>query len=207
MTDTVWLSDIQTEDHLFKDYKSADTEGPASRESVAGGLNLQGDVVKPEWVPSAVRPDGSKHRKLTELNVCYSFFLLIGPKIHQVLEAMDLGQGYTKPVAVLHHDGSPDTERQMWFWNFGNRIDGFLPDESLRVKWASPGQTGRETWFPPDLIRDDEIAVRAACLDGPDVWVDTRLRRCVFFSDRLVSALKRARVDKPFKFVRCRVVG
>lgn len=206
MADAIWLSDIYTEDHLIKGYKSADTEGPASRESVAGGLNAQGDVVKPEWVPSAVRPDGPKHRKLTEVNLCYSFFLLVGPKVHAVLETMNLGHGYTKPVAVLHHDGTPDPERQMWFWNFGNKIDGFLPEQSLRVKRASPGQTGLETWFSPDLIRDDEIAVRASCLDGPDVWVDTRLRRSVFFSGRLVSAFKNAGVDKPFKFTRCRVV-
>lgn len=110
----VWLSDIQTEDHLIKGYKSADTEGHASRKPFAGSLNPQGDVVKPECVPSAVRP--------------------------------------------------------------------------------------------ATLIRDDEIAVRGSCLDGPDVWVDTRLQRAVFFSDRLVSALKKARVDKPFRFIRCRVV-
>lgn len=54
--------------------------------------------------------------------------------------------------------------------------------------------------------RDDEVAVSRAALSGADMGAEPRVWCALFMSDRLVRALRAAKVDAPFKLSRCRIV-
>jgi len=60
--------------------------------------------------------------------------------------------------------------------------------------------------YPPGYVRDDDLALTAECLNGPDIWVEKHLIRMVFVSDAVAQALRKAKLDKPFFLRRCRLV-
>jgi hypothetical protein len=86
--------------------------------------------------------------------------------------------------------------------NFGNAKSTVIPDKSQAIR---PGPQNR--YNLPATTKDDDVAVSAEALQLPDIWVDPQLWNNFFVSDRLRGALRKAKADKGFMLVRCRVVG
>lgn len=58
-----------------------------------------------------------------------------------------------------------------------------------------------------EFPKDNQIAVSSrVALTGPDVWIDPTLLHPIFFSDRLVQALRAAKVTRTIRLRSCRVV-
>lgn len=64
MSDCVWFSQLELHDSLFRNYRSADPDGPSASERVAASLNLQGDVVPERFIPKSIRAQEPRARKL-----------------------------------------------------------------------------------------------------------------------------------------------
>ncbi|WP_269582885.1 hypothetical protein [Roseibium sp. Sym1] len=56
---------------------------------------------------------------------------------------------------------------------------------------------------------DGEIAVSSKALEeGPDLWVDPRLKSKIFLSGSLVKAIRQAKIKEGYlRLLRCRTVG
>lgn len=207
MSDVVWMSDLDIFDQV-RAYVSGDTAGPSSRLFPAAALNFQGDVVPPIVIPKSVRPQNAKVGALREVNLLVDRFLLVGPKVAAILSKFDLGAGALHPVTVLDHHGTVVSENSYFFWNFGNKRNCFLPEEStgLRKSTHERQQNENAVYFMPAVTADDSIALSRACLSGPDVWREKHLERGTFLSDRLVQALRSNKLEKWFRPVSCRIV-
>lgn len=208
MSDCVWFSQLELHDRLDRHYRSADPEGPSASERAAAGLNLQGDVVPERFIPKSVRAQDAKSKKLGEVNVLVNHFLVVGPKVAQVLQQSNLGNGALHPVRVLDHSGNLVSQDDFSFWNIGNKLAHFLPEESRDVKKSNYGneKPGEHLYFPRVNPVDDSLAFSRACLNGPDAWREKYLRKGTILSDRLMQALRAAKLDQYFEPVRCRVI-
>lgn len=216
----VWLSDLDTIGH-FSFYKSGDPIGSTSSLNACAVLNFQGDVVPPRFIPKSVRPldpeageiDPADHEYLEEatlkqVTLIQDRFLLVGPKVAAVLSQFDLGAGALHPIEVLDINGAPVPDDTHFFWNFGNRRNTFLPEESegLRKSTRAKEQGENAVYFMPVIPAEDSIALSRDALTGPDVWRERHLERGTFLSDPLVQALRQAKLDHWFELVRCRIV-
>ena len=92
----------------------------------------------------------------------------------------------------------------MFFFNLCEHKSAFAPEWSTGVRRTE--YTDQDNWTPRGVIPPDGLAVTPDALVGPDVWLDPRLRLGFFLSDRLVTALKAAKLDKPLILHRCRVL-
>lgn len=216
----VWLSDLDTIGH-FSFYKSGDPAGSKSSLYTCAILNFQGDVVPPRFIPKTVRPldpeageiDPTDHEylegaTLKEVTLIRDQFLLVGPKVAAVLSQFDLGAGGLHPIEVLDINGALVRDDTYFFWNFGNKRNTFLPEESegLRKSTRAREQGENAVYFMPVIPAEDSIALSRDALTGPDVWREQHLERGTFLSDRLVQALRQAKLDHWFELVRCRIV-
>lgn len=114
-----------------------------------------------------------------------------------------MGQGALYSVRVLQYDRETPVEGSYYFLNFGNQKTAFLPEMSQCVKKVYDHS---DIWALKGKIDEDAVAVSANALNGPDIWIDPRMNRAFFLSDRLVLALKAAKLTRSFGLRRCRVV-
>lgn len=129
-------------------------------------------------------------------------FWFASAKACAVLRQFDLGAGALYPVKVLAKDRETPLGEAGWHCiNFGNTKTAFLPEQSTRSRPSSGGG-----WRNISTLKDGEFAVSSSALDGPDMWVNSQLRRGIFFSERLGKALKKAKADHGWLLRTCRVI-
>jgi hypothetical protein len=193
---------------MFRHFRSADPEGPSASERAAAGLNLQGDVVPSRFIPKTIRAQEARTPKLGEVNLMVNNFLVVGPRVAAVLQSCDMGQGALQPIAVQDYKGNLISDGEYCFWNIGNKLTHFLPEESIDVRKSNYGneKPGEHLYSPSVKPEHDSLAFSRDCLNGPDVWREKYLRKGTVLSDRLVQALKKAKLEKYFLPIRCRVV-
>ena len=124
-------------------------------------------------------------------------------KAANVLKQFDLGGAEFVKASLKQKDKTTDIPGTYFFINFGKAKSAFVPEKSTGIARINP--KGDE-WHTPITPGDGFVAVNHSVLSGHDMWWDIRVAKAVFFSGGLHSALKRAGVDKPFKFFRCTVV-
>ncbi len=125
--------------------------------------------------------------------------LIISEKFKAVLDDFDLGRTQLIPVPVFDYDQTTQLEHQCYILHIVERKKGFIPELSEGVKPLKGGVI----WSP----RRDVLAVDAACAEGVDLWRDPLIGRRIFMSDRLVKALKKAKLKIPnIGLAECRVV-
>lgn len=129
-------------------------------------------------------------------------FWFVSAKAATVMRAHDLGAGALYPVNVYGKDRETPLGDGWFCINFGNRKSAFLIEHAQRTR---PLVGGRSPVFA--TLKDDEFAVSTAVLGGPDIWVDPQLWDSIFFSERLGTALKRAKAAHGFYLRSCRVFG
>lgn len=119
-----------------------------------------------------------------------------------------MGAGGLHPIEVLDINGALVPDDASLFWNFGNKRNTFLPEDSegLRKSTRAKEQGENAVCFMPVLPDQDSIALSRSALTGPDVWRERHLERGTLLSDRQVQALRRAKLDHWLELVCCRVV-
>ena len=64
---------------------------------------------------------------------------------------------------------------------------------------------GYDKWGAFNL-EDGDIAVTAAALEGPDLWIESKLGKKIFMSGRLHDAIVAAKIKVNFQFAQARIV-
>jgi len=128
-------------------------------------------------------------------------FWLVSETAANVMRQFDLGGAQLVPVQVLKKDRQTPIGGEWLCLNFGNAKSAVIPDKSAKIRMGPQNR-----YNLPATVKDDDVAVSAAALEPPDIWVDPQLWDNLFVSDRLRSALRKAKADKGFMLTRCRVI-
>ncbi|MCK0096501.1 hypothetical protein MWU60_13035 [Yoonia sp. F2084L] len=145
--------------------------------------------------------DLSTHEKnnLKDIFWIYGGVIIVSQKFKAVLDDFDLGRTQLIPVPIFDYDQTTQLDHKCYIFHIAERKKGFIPELSEGVKPLKGGVI----WSP----RRDVLAVDAACAEGVDLWRDPLIGRRIFMSDRLVKALKKAKLKIPnIGLAECRVV-
>jgi hypothetical protein len=164
--------------------------------------NEAGEQLSREYFPEIVF--GSEHAPRFEKMPHFfraDSIMCVSAACRDVLQQFDLGCSAFYPVAVYQKDRKTLVPGEYFAINFANTRSALLPEQSTTIR-----QSRVNYWILPTWITDDEIAVTRAALEPPDWWIDVRLSRGLFISDRMAKALKAAKMGRTFELKRCRVV-
>ena len=134
-------------------------------------------------------------------------FVAVKDRLAETLGRFDLGEGGLLPLPIYREDLTTPEEGAFFLVNFGARKDSLVPEQStmLRQHYIEP-ETGRQVWTVSAGVKDGDIALTPAALDGADLWNEERIRAKIFMSDALVTAIREAGVRIDFQLSQCRIV-
>lgn len=200
----VWVSRSMMDSRLIKSFTNPFLESDRKKLIVAGDANNAGKPLTEDYFPSEVyqMAPGRKPKKLPDF--CMADGYVVSEPVAEIFRRFDMGQGALYPVRVLQYDRKTPLEGSYFFLNFGNSKTAFLPEMSESIK-RNPYDNS-DIWKLRANCKSGDVAVSANALNGPDIWIDTRLTTAFFLSDRLVQALKAAKLTRYFGLLECRVV-
>jgi len=129
-------------------------------------------------------------------------YYIVSKSCVEVLKAFDVGDATFYPVCVLQKDQVTRVEGDFYTMNICNRKQAFIGAESPETRPFLSNEE-RALGF---VQKDGDVAVSKHALEGPDIWVDTKLHRAFFVSDKLAQAMKEAGISRSFGLRRCRVL-
>jgi Immunity protein family (Imm11) len=119
----------------------------------------------------------------------------------EVLKKHDLGRNQLAKVTLLKTDGKTPIEGEYYCLAFAEFKDTFDLEESKELKeWT------KDSWSLTLAPKNDQVALRRSALSGPDLWFEKRFAKAFFLSDRLLTALRDAKVTRTLSPYRCRIV-
>ena len=199
----VWVSRLMQDSTLIKsfdsDYFSRDPENALdAMEKVREGIPLPADRF-----PKVFYADRTRKllKKMPDIFLGGGYWIVSG-ELAEVLRQFDLGRTSFYPTELFQYDRKRRIEGEYFCLSFGETKSVFVPEDS-RAKLVNPEQ---DWWFTRVDLRDDDIAVKQAAITGVDLWIDERVRYGVFFSGRLVDALRAAKLTRRLKLRTCRVI-
>jgi len=205
MTGKVWVSLMMKDSTLFKRL-SADIVLNDKWNAIDASERHE----KGEWLPAERFPKeiygmfyDRKEKKLPGIFYGNGFWC-VSAACAEVLLRFDLGKGGIYPVKLLQHDRVTPIEGEYFCLNFGAHKTAFLRELTTGGLYI-PQHQGSVVWLSSP-VDDFSIAVSENALEGPDLWMDPGLGKAIFFSDRLVGALKAANMSRRFRFRKCRIV-
>jgi len=92
-----------------------------------------------------------------------------------------MGRGALYPVKIFQHDRTTPVEGEFFSLSFGNQKTALVKGQSPKLRDANLGDN---SWLLPFVLKDGDLTVTPQALDGPDLWIDTGVRRAIFGSDR-----------------------
>jgi hypothetical protein len=124
--------------------------------------------------------------------------------IIDVMQQFDLGGSNFYPVMMRRLDKDQIYDQDFSILNIAVAKDTLVPEQSGRGVREHPLIEG--SFSVRQTTKEDQTAVHRTSLEGPDIWVDPKIRnRCFFISDRLKAALEIANFSAPFELRRCRI--
>jgi hypothetical protein len=140
-----------------------------------------------------------------------SAFLACRP-LADVFRQFDLGNGYVFPVQLYRFakitPETPDMEvvdADYHCVSLSQMKQCFLPTESSQI-YPNPYDREPDVRWNTGEIKDDDIAVSAAALEGADLWYDPILPSTLFLKGHVVKALKKASYGRIYRYIKCRVL-
>ena len=130
-------------------------------------------------------------------------YWVVSQEMKDVFEQFDLGKTSFYPTKLYEHNRKTEVAGTHYCINFAEVKNSFLPQHSPEVKkpYASVDYYNLEGWMDEGMV-----AVSGDALDGVDLWLEGSLRQSLFFSDRLVSALKDAKLTRRLSLRKCKIV-
>jgi hypothetical protein len=139
-------------------------------------------------------------------------FLAFRP-LADVFRQFDLGNGYVVPVQLYRFAKvTPETpeieavDADYHYVCLSQEKQGFLPTESTQIYPYQYDHGPNVRWHAGD-IKDNDVAVSAAALEGADLWYDPILPSELFLKGHVVRALKKAGYGKIYRYVKCRILS
>jgi len=131
---------------------------------------------------------------------------IVSERAANILRQFDLGGGALYPVTegIYQKDNRTRIPGEYFCWIFGNVKKAFLEEHSPKAPALVNDE--RDWCGMPVLMQDDDIAVSASALSGPDIWIDPLLFKSIFLSHRAGQAMADAGLAKAFRLKKCRVI-
>ena len=201
---TDWASRIFCDSTLIKGFWNNLLDEDEDQAVDAMRRNKDGETLTASRFPSEffVKRSGKSFRSFPEIFNAGGFWVVTG-RTAEVLRQFDLGQTSLYPTKFFKYDRKTPFERDFFCINFGEKKDAFVPELSTAEKkpWMDT-----DIWKRPVYPKDDQLVLSPAALEGVDLWMDPRLWEGLFLSDRLVSALRAAKLTRRFGLKKCRVI-
>lgn len=135
-------------------------------------------------------------------------FMAIKGKLADVLKTANLGNTELVPYPIYEMDKKTKLPGPFYLLNFGEQKNSFLPHESENVRpFYTVDKDGIELWKAKFEPADNEIAVSALAIEGPDIWFEPKCMNKIFMSGALAHAIQEARIKVDFGLAKCRVVA
>ena len=147
--------------------------------------------------------DGPRYGRLPDL--CNASGYLVSQKVADVFATVEMGKTALHSTKAFQADRRTPVPGTYYCLAFGEIKDAFVPDMSS-PKIQQIDNTEPPVWLPPYVKRDGDIAVRAAALTGPELWMDPNIHSSFFVSGGLAKALIDAGLKKDFRLTRCRLI-
>jgi hypothetical protein len=149
--------------------------------------------------------DEARWRRVPDLFYAGPFHAVKG-RLAEVLKGFDLGGGELMEFPIYKADKTTRLEGPFYFLNYGAQRDTFVPSESKGLRELFTLEfDNREVW-KYGRNKDDEIAVSAEALGGPDLWFEKKLDWVLFMSGRLHDAIVNANINVDFRFSRAKIL-
>lgn len=221
MTGQVWVSSVMgnssitnkqgiREKYFGEDWAPPEFKygAPSKKLLDAFGRHRKGERIERTDFPEAMYVFSESHwQSVGDLFGAGPFYAVKG-KLVEVLKRFDLGDGELIEFPIYQADKKTPLPGPFYLLNFGAQKNSFLPKESRGVKpFFTLKKHGVEVWDAGLRPADDDIAVTAAALEGPDLWIEPRLKDTIFMSGRLHYAIVEARIKIDFRFSSARIVG
>ncbi|MFK4003716.1 hypothetical protein [Qipengyuania sp. NPDC077563] len=220
MSSKVWMSSVLSNHNIGlkqgartkffgHEWNPASLEIPLSPDDVhaASRRHREGFALERSEFPEAIAVwDQKRFKKVKEIFMAGPFYAVQG-KLAEVLARFDLGEGGLLPFTIYQADLETPYPGEFFLLNFGCRKDTLVPESSKKVsKFVVVKKTGQQRWKVDDWI-EDEVVLRDAALEGPDLWFEEALYNKIFVSDALAQAIMDIGMKDVFALEECRIAG
>ena len=167
----------------------------------------RGEPVPDDFLPDVMwadDPDDDRVERLPHLFQARNL-LVVSETLAGLLRQADLGASRLVPVTLLHRDRTTPFAGTHLILDLREQKKAFEPEHSKqfnRPLYPDQKHLGAVVGRP----QDGDISVNSSALMGGDIWRDPRLLNSLFFSDRLMAAMRKAKVLGGVWTFRCPVV-
>ena len=181
---------------------------PSSKEDTArnGEMNkavYDGRLIAKENVPKSLISTFPDSRvKLDREFFDTGFFITVSGRIHEIMKDFDCGGGEFHAALPYRKGklGKPLGE-PFYLLNFAGKESALLPEVSSQLHHNK----SLDTYSALDL-KDNDVVVSKAALEGPDVWIDEKMNSLdIFLSGPLGDAIKAAKPKSRIYMSKCGV--
>ncbi|MEM0943657.1 MAG: DUF1629 domain-containing protein [Pseudomonadota bacterium] len=205
MTQTIWQSNClgATEfsgHELFERDKSRTTRQAED----ASDKNLQGLAVDRALFPDALYHKNEKADQALMPDYFRTTFPCVSERFAEFLKGFHIGDTRFLPIDIYLSDRKTRRDDRYFIMNIVSQKSCWITEESNPNSYSFITEG---FWLFMNGRGDGKVVVDRSAAEGADLWVDPRLRRCLFFSDRLKRALNGSNMRPRFYFYRCKVTG
>lgn len=145
--------------------------------------------VDPAKVPKVFRLQ--TNRQLPDLFILHGGLLAVSRRVKSVLAEHQLGQTTYYPIEMRARENI-QFEDAFFLLHILEKKDTLAPSVSNVIRQPHESLGADTYWHNSTTLA--EITLSAAARDGADLWLEARLARGVFFSDRLAKACQDAKI-------------
>ncbi|MES0824397.1 hypothetical protein [Ruegeria sp. SCP11] len=133
---------------------------------------------------------------------------LVSESAKAVLERFDLGETVFHSLTLMDSEEMRLSTTEPYFLlNVGNKrsmgnYEALGPEGGINTPLVSVAEG---VVYLPNHHKEDQLVIAPEALNGPDIWLDPKVPKLLFLSDRLVTGLKSTGMDKGWGLVRCAV--
>lgn len=203
MSETVWASAAMIDQALIMPLRNEIDENGADIDD--GRRNRAGEALAADNFPRRIWATEDFDESLVLPHIFFAYTCwVVSAAAADILRQFEMGEGALYPVELFKKDRATPMGEGWFCLNFGNVKHAFKGGaDSPKARRSGPSGT---RWRLPYVLKDGDLAVTRAALDGPDIWIDPAISPAFFVSDRLAQALRAAGVHKPFGLKRCRII-
>jgi len=208
--DLVWISRAMMDSTLIKGFDNDLYESDKERSLEGMRRSERAEPVGTDFFPKVMWYSRLQVRRTQnpEKRLLPPFFLgggywVANAQFVETLQQFELGRTAFFPVELFANDRKTPVESTYFCIAFGEIKDTFAADLSPRMRKPYPKH---DLWNLSLVPQDDDAALTSAALRGVDLWMEARVREAIFFSDRLVKALRAGKMTRRLGLRKCRVI-
>lgn len=126
---------------------------------------------------------------------------VVSGAVAKILKKHDLGSSHLSKVKLLKTNRKDPIGGEYYNLALSEFKETWILDKSVELRARPKGN-----WSLPFEPANDQVALSSDCLTGPDLWRERNFFGAFFLSDRVVTALREAKLTRHFKLYRCQIV-